>query len=102
MLLAPDGRQAAPGKVDRALVQAVARAHCWKELLESGKARAACGLARHEQCRVSYVQRHLPLAYLSPALVEAIVEGRQPADCSLKALIEDVGLNWSMQGVGVA
>ena len=33
--------------------------------------------------RVSYVQRHLPFAFLSPDLVEQIIEGRQPSWCVL-------------------
>jgi DNA invertase Pin-like site-specific DNA recombinase len=75
------------GRLDRALLRAVARANHWREMLESGMARSAYDLARHEKCRISYVQRHLPLAFLPPSLVEQILEGRQPRSCSLASLV---------------
>ena len=90
-----DGDRQPSGQVDRALTRAVVRANHWRELLEAGTARSAYDLARLESCRVSYVQRHLPLAFLAPQLVEAILEGRQPASCSLSKLIEGVALLWN-------
>jgi site-specific DNA recombinase len=83
-----DGSAPRPTRIDRALVRAIARANHWRELLESGEARTAYDLARHEGYRVSYVQRHLPLAFLSPSLVEEIIDGRQPPWCTLSELVE--------------
>lgn len=73
--------------LDHALIHAVVRTHHWRQLLETGQARTAYDLARLEKCRVSYVQRHLPLAFLPPLLVEAIIDGRQPYWCSLSVLV---------------
>jgi DNA invertase Pin-like site-specific DNA recombinase len=75
-------------KIDRALVRAIVRAHHWRELFEAGKARTPYDIARLEDCRVSYVQRHMPLAFLAPWLVEAIIEGKQPNWCVLSDLVE--------------
>lgn len=83
-----DGDEAPSGQIDNALIRAVARSNHWRELLESGTARSAYDLARHENCRVSYIQRHLPLAFISPRLAEEILEGRQPASCTLSSLVE--------------
>jgi hypothetical protein len=83
-----DGSPPGAGRIDRALVRAIARANRWRELLEAGEARTAYDLARHEECRVSYVQRHLPLAFLAPSLVEAILDGKQPPWCILSELVE--------------
>jgi hypothetical protein len=83
-----DGRAPRAAKIDKALVRAIVRAHHWRELLKSGEARTAYDLARHEECRVSYVQRHLPLAFLSPELVEAIIDGKQPSWCVLSELLQ--------------
>lgn len=84
------------GMPDRALVRAIVRTSHWRELLESGEARTAYDLARLEQCRVSYVQRHLPLAFLSPRLVDAILEGKQPAWCALSEFMDmPNGLSWA-------
>jgi hypothetical protein len=83
------------GRLDRALVRAIVRAHHWRERLEVEEARSAYDLARQEGCRVSYVQRHLPLAFLAPALVEEFLDGRQPTGCSLSGLLENpAGLIW--------
>jgi hypothetical protein len=76
------------GRVDKALLRAIVRTNHWRELLESGMAANPYDLARHEGCRVSYVQRHLPIAFLSPNLVEAIVNGRQPSWCLLSELVK--------------
>ncbi|MDP2373279.1 recombinase family protein [Reyranella sp.] len=91
-----DGRVPEAARVDKALVRAIARANHWRELLESGTARSAYDLARHENCRVSYIQRHLPLAFLSPRLVEEILVGRQSGTCTLGSLAEKgVPMRWS-------
>lgn len=90
-----ESRHAKGGTPDRALVRAIARTSRWRELLESGEARTPYDLARLEQCRVSYVQRHLRLAFLSPRLIEAILEGRQPAWCVLSELLDQAEqLSW--------
>ncbi len=91
-----DGRGPEESRLDRALLRAVARANHWRELLESGAARSAYDLARLEDCRVSYIQRHLPLAFLAPDVVEAIVAGRQSRTCILADLIADEAcLSWT-------
>lgn len=83
-------------RIDRALVHAVARANHWRELLEVGRAQTAYDIARLEGCRVSYVQRHLPLAFLSGQLVEAIINGRQPHWCTLSSMVKQPpSLKWS-------
>jgi site-specific DNA recombinase len=90
-----DGGAPQTGRLDKALVRAVARANRWRELLESGAARSPYDLARHEGCRVSYVQRHLPLAFLAPDIVEAIIDGRQPESFTVGGLVsKGVPMSW--------
>jgi hypothetical protein len=77
-------------------LRAVARANHWRELLEAGTARSAYDLARLEGCRVSYVQRHLPLGFLAPDIVEAILAGRQPRSWMLADLVADqASMSWA-------
>ena len=83
-----DGDDAPSAHIDKALIRAVARANHWRELLESGAARSPHDLARHENCWVSYIHRHLPLAFLSPLLVEQILDGRQPCECTLSSFLK--------------
>jgi hypothetical protein len=91
-----DGRGPEESRFDRALLRAVARANHWRELLEAATARSAYDLARLEGCRVSYVQRHLPLAFLAPDIVEAIIAGRQPRSWMLADLVTDqASMSWA-------
>jgi hypothetical protein len=56
-------------------------------------------LAVRERLPRSYVQAHLSLAFLAPSIVTAILEGRQPADLSLKQLMyrTDLAVRWPAQ-----
>jgi len=56
-------------------------------------------IARRENIPASYAQLMLPLAFLAPSIVTAILEGHQPADLSLDRLIKrtTLALDWSAQ-----
>jgi hypothetical protein len=97
-IISSDGDDRYP-RVDRALVHAVVRASRWRELLEAGKARTPYDIARLEKCRVSYVQRHLPLGFLAPSVVESVVDGRQPHWCVLSLMLKQSPYtSWVRQG----
>ena len=84
---------------DEALVKAVARAYSWFEDIRMRRVNDLSELAIREQLTRSYVQAHLPLAFLAPSIVGAILEGRQPADLSLKQLMyrTDLAVSWITQ-----
>ena len=63
---------------DEKLVALLADAHRWIEDLMKGRASSVRDLARQNHCDVGEVSRTLPLAFLAPDLVEAILAGRQP------------------------
>ncbi|WP_436642172.1 recombinase family protein [Microbaculum sp. FT89] len=63
---------------DPVLIKTVARGHHWFDLLASGKARTLREIASAEGVSERYVARLIPLAFLAPPLIEAILEGRQP------------------------
>jgi hypothetical protein len=79
------------------LVKALARAHAWFEDIRLQRVQDVSELATRE--RRSYVQAHLPLAFLAPRIVVAILEGRQPADLTLKRLMYRtmLSIDWSLQ-----
>jgi site-specific DNA recombinase len=54
-------------------------------------------LAAKEGLDERYVSRLLPLAFLSPEITEAILEGTQPQHWCLDTLLGRVPLNWQDQ-----
>ena len=97
-ILAPDGSEAwSPGpSVDPPLVKAVARAHRWRRMLESGSYSTIKELAAAEKINASYLCRVLRLTLLAPTIVEAILDGRQPEGMTLPVLMEGVEMVWSI------
>ncbi len=69
-----------------ALIKAVAKAHTWNQKLIACEARSVRALARDASVTNRYVRKLLPLAFLAPDIIEAILDGRQPRDLSLETL----------------
>jgi hypothetical protein len=84
---------------DETLLAAIGRAHVWTEELKAGRVRDLNEIARRHGLPSSYVRAHLPLAFLAPSIISAILEGRQPADLSLKQLMyrTNLALDWAQQ-----
>jgi hypothetical protein len=77
VIVAPPGCDdwAPPPKIDHPLVKALARAHRWQRLLESGEYGTLAELADAERISRSYVSRVLRLTLLAPDIVERILDG---------------------------
>ena len=105
LVLAPDGVEvtAAPitRHVDNAMVKAIARAFRWREMLESGTYGTIAEIANAEKINESYVGRVLRLTLLTPDIVEAILDGRQPADLQLRDLLRRFPVGWREQQEGI-
>jgi site-specific DNA recombinase len=85
-------------KCDPTLIKAIARGRLWFEELTTGRARSLHELATREGITRRYIRRLVNLAFLSPQLVEAIVQGRQPIALTATRLTElDLPLDWSEQ-----
>jgi hypothetical protein len=84
-------------KMDDALVKALARAFKWKRMLESGEFVTIGDLAVKEGIAPSYMTRVMRLNLLAPKLVEAIVEGKQGPEMTLKNLLEPFPAEWERQ-----
>ena len=99
LAIAADGSTLAPPRprIDGALVKALARAHRWNRLLESGRYSSAAELAAAEKINPSYVSRVLRLTLLAPDIVEAIVEGRQADGIEAAVLLQPFSSNWKVQ-----
>ena len=84
-------------KTDSTLVKALARAFRWKRMLESGEFATIGELAEREGIAFTYMARVLRLTLLAPDIVEAILEGKQSSDVTLKGLMEPFPLEWRSQ-----
>lgn len=83
------------------MVKAIARAHRWKRLMESGRFASVTELAEAEKINQSYLCRVLRLTLLAPEIVEAILDGRQPAGLQMNALLRPMPLEWAAQRAGL-
>ena len=84
-------------RVDNTLVKAIVRAHRWRDMLESGDYATVRDLAKAENINESYLGRVLRLTLLAPKIVEAILEGKQPASLDLEWLLKKFPVEWSEQ-----
>src|SRR4051794_17269046 len=93
--LAPQEHSA---RCDPALIKTIARGRAWFEELVSGRARSLQELAKRDGISRRYIRRLVGLAFLSPQLVEAILQGRQPVALTATRLTElDLPLDWTEQ-----
>jgi len=88
-----------PRKIDPALVKAVARARAWFDEFASGRVRSFGKIAQREGVTRRYVERLSRLAFVAPAIVDAICQGRQSAELSAETLLKriDLPLDWPAQ-----
>ncbi|MGR3493279.1 MAG: hypothetical protein ACU0DW_14570 [Shimia sp.] len=86
-------------RTDDTLVKALARAFRWKRMLESGDFATIGELAEKEDIAFTYMARVLRLTLLAPNLVEAILDGRHPAEATLARVLEPFPIEWNRQEV---
>ena len=85
-------------RCDPALIKAIARGRAWFEELAIGRARSLQELAKRDGISRRYIRRLVGLAFLSPQLIEAILQGRQPVALTATRLTElDLPLDWTEQ-----
>ena len=95
----PDGSEwrASRPRIDSAIVKALARAFRWRKLLETGAYATIEELAEAEKINPSYVSRVLRMTLLAPAIVEAILDGKQAPNMQLDVLLRPMTAEWSRQ-----
>jgi site-specific DNA recombinase len=85
--------------IDAALVNTISRGAQYWTMLSSGEVKSIEALAKKVGLAGQTVGRMVPLGMLAPDIVEAIVEGRQPATLTTKALLHEIELpaSWEEQ-----
>ena len=100
VIVLPNGERAIERRealIDNAMVKLIARGHRWHRQLFDGTHASIADIAKSENISPSFVSRILRLAYLSPALVEAILDGKHPAHLTMKDLMEPFPMEWELQ-----
>lgn len=81
---------------DRTLLRALANAHSWADELKQGK--PLTQIAATTPHSDSYVRTRSQLAFLSPKIQRAILDGAQPTELTLERIIrKPIPLDWTLQ-----
>ena len=87
VVVRPDGDASAPGNVraqhDQPMQVALTRAFYWQQLLDDGVVASGSDIVKREGLHHSSVDELLRLTLLEPAIIQAILAGRQPRCMSL-------------------
>lgn len=87
-----------PQRPTAALLRAVCRASAWLEKFKRGEVSSYYDLARQEKFAPCYVRSNLQLAFLAPAIVEALLENRTTfCDGVVKLTSRRLPLSWFQQ-----
>ena len=100
VIVLPNGERAIERRealIDNAMVKLIARGHRWHRQLFEGTHASIADIAKSENINPSFVSRILRLAYLSPTIVEAILNGKYPAHLTMKDLMEPFPMDWERQ-----
>ncbi len=92
-----DTEVAVPSRADPALVKALARAFRYQRLLDEERYGSISEMVQAERIERGYLGSLLRLTLLAPDIVEAILDGRQPADLGPPRRLGAVPADWSGQ-----
>jgi site-specific DNA recombinase len=79
------------------LLTAIARARSWMDDLVEGRVNSFDDIARRENKVERHIRRLIPLAFLSPRIVDAIASGSAPADLTVISLTSVLPHKWAEQ-----
>ncbi len=87
---------------DPALVKALARAFRWRRMLEQGRYASIREIAAAENAERTFVARVVALSLLAPDIVEAVLEGHEPAGLTLASFRHGLPTAWEAQRAALA
>jgi len=104
VIVLPDGSHGHPvpaATIDNTMIKSIARAFRWQKLLENGTYTCLDDIARSEKIGASFVSRYHRLVLLAPDIVEAILDGKQPAQLTMKDLLVPFPQEWDKQRTAI-
>lgn len=85
---------------DDTLIKSLARAYKWKVMLEERQVSTLADIARNEQLGSAFVSKIFNLNFVSPRIVERILEGTQPRSLKLQDIVTgEIPDSWDEQEV---
>ncbi len=84
------------------MVKALARAFRYQRMLDEGRYASISEMAAAERIERGYLGTILRFTLLAPDIVEAILDGRQPAELGLPTLMEPFPPEWDAQRTALA
>ena len=100
VIVLPDGSRGVVRReatIDNTMIKVIARGFRWQRLLYDGTYATIEDLSAAEKINPSYVSRILRVAYLSPVVVQAILDGKHPAWLTMRHLLEPFPTDWKQQ-----
>jgi site-specific DNA recombinase len=97
ILHSPSPRPTLRAETREALLTAIAKARIWINELVEGRLGSFCEIAKRE----GKVERHIrlltPLAFVSPRIIVAIMDGSAPTDLTVTGLAQPLAFSWTEQ-----
>ena len=85
----------------KAILTAIIRSKSWIDAIVADPTVDFAAIARTEKLDERHVRFLVPLAYISPRVVEAIAEGRAPASLTVSTLARALPIDWSAQEAAI-
>jgi hypothetical protein len=80
-----------------AVLTAIAKAQGWIEDLRLGRVASLAEIAKRDSRGERHVRLLAPLAFVSPRVIAAIVDGTAPADLTVTGLAKALPCSWAEQ-----
>ncbi len=97
LVVAPTHEELSDRQTIPSLIKAVTRGHQLAEWIRAGEVSDQRSIARRLGVTERYAARILECGYLAPDIVEAILDGRQPANLSFDKLTRRLPIDWNSQ-----
>jgi site-specific DNA recombinase len=97
LVVPADSATEAPARPIPSLIKPVAGAHTWPEKIIGGELTGLRSIAQLTGLDEHYAGRILNCSFLAPDIVEAILDGRQPADLTVEKVLRSLPLAWVEQ-----
>jgi len=98
---APSAKPAMKAESRDALLTAIAKARSWIDDIRLGRIASFAEITRREGQGERHIRLLAPLAFVSPRIIAAIVDGTAPADLTVTGLAYKLPYSWAEQERGI-